>query len=197
MQMNDAEASVKKYDDETGGIGTLAFLFIGGAAFFACIAWDARFSEGSISDASFYVRLALCFLALLCGASLLALIPKRRRFLLTFRRYAAAISRHPAGSLAELSASLGEDPEELERNLKKMIEAKFFTAAYIDKASGRLIVGQETQPSVIPPYVPKVPGAPVTVAIKCRRCGAVNSIIQGQVVPCEFCGEPLEGRRHF
>lgn len=126
-----------------------------------------------------------------------------------FRRYIALISQMNIQSIQEISRQMSQQPEFTIKDLNNMIRKRYFMNAYIDVAAGKIIIlhatasqgnpAAQNAPSQNPapvqsnaPSQPQAPAAPQPVTVNCSGCGAVNSMIPGQGMSCEYCGSPLK-----
>lgn len=145
----------------------------------------------------------------LIGLGFLYCSIKRGKLRKNFKKYVAALSQNPSGSIEALAASVGEPADRVSKNLEKMIHKKFFSNAFIDIVSNRLVMPNRTpmaQPGNPVMQNQNPAGAPMNrgaapvqqgraemVTVTCKGCGAVNIIPRGQVGECEYCGSGIKG----
>lgn len=138
---------------------------------------------------------------------------KRKKLVNGFRTYVSAISNDSEGSISNIAASLGMSEELFSRDIESMINKKFFTNAYIDKDSNRIIISRSQYNEgyqVNTDYAEhndfifendvdetssdfKVKKAPEALSVKCKNCGGLNAIVSGQVRECDYCGSSIKG----
>ena len=121
---------------------------------------------------------------------LLAFFAKRNfDFIHQFKRYVAAISKIPTGSISDIAAALKTSVDEVKTNLNLMIQKKFFADAYIDHDTNCIIFAKKQEQS-------KSTNTNINtsnmVTVTCKGCGAVNTIQKGTVGECDYCGTPIE-----
>ena len=87
--------------------------------------------------------------------------------------------------------------EEVVNDLKTMIDKGYFLNAYVDLGSREFVIRKrEYEPininnrelsfnNEVKEEKPKIK------VVVCRNCGGNNTILDGEVSECEFCGSPL------
>lgn len=146
----------------------------------------------------------LLFLAL-DALSIFLLVSARKKFMLLkqFKRYVAAVSNVPNGSIPLLAAYLGVPESEVRENLETMIKNKYFANASIDSGSNCVVIAnrQNTAADPTKPMHPDsraytVPGTSQSiemVTVKCKGCGGINTLQRGMVGVCDYCGSSIKG----
>lgn len=124
--------------------------------------------------------------SLLIAASMKRIMRRNR-----FNQYVSLLSRNMNGSIPSLALSTRLPEEKVIKDLQKMINKNFFTDAYIDLNSKRIIF--KNQEAQIPAARPEVvsESAPIMITVRCNGCGGVNQIEKGKGGKCEYCGLPL------
>lgn len=162
-----------------------------------------------IDDGSSIVFGLIVMVTLFCGGgyAIVRYAKKYKKLGLLFERYLPVASRSPNGSLDDIAGALGEAYEKTEENIQKLIDAGLFEHSYIDKMCRCLV-----SPVVSSTYQPQ-PGysaagrngmhqqqssaestpAAGMITVKCNGCGGINTVLQGRVCECEYCGSAIKG----
>lgn len=125
-----------------------------------------------------------------CGGGI-ALVVSAKRFQRradTFNRYVAIVTNATGYSLDNIAAAYPTSYEQACRDLQKMLDAGYFSNAYLDLEKRELIMPKVSAPNFqnIPVGTPPKPRA-----VKCSGCGATNMISDNGIGECEYCGSPL------
>ena len=103
-----------------------------------------------------------------------------------YKQYISLVVNESQTSIDTIAALVGVPYEVAVQDLQSMINAGFFTGAYID-LSARVIALAQTQ------VVYQQQSAVIVQerVVVCSSCGAHNRVIR-QVGECEYCGSPLQ-----
>ena len=124
---------------------------------------------------------------------------RRRKMRLEFKKYVSHLSTDPTGSIENIAAATGKSVDVVKKNLKFMINKKFFSGAYIDERNGQLVLPSmtnnvnDTSQNTINTTTTQQRTEIVYKSCNCPNCGGINKIAQGAVAECDFCGSPLQG----
>ncbi|NLJ31339.1 MAG: hypothetical protein GX424_07060 [Clostridiales bacterium] len=121
---------------------------------------------------------------------------KRRKLVRLFRQYVSILSRNESCSIADLALATKASEDAVQSKLQKMIKKKYFTSAYIDRDTHRVVLPRHAYPSA--PNAAdginrEAQNMPEVVTVVCKGCGAVNRLVKGQVSECEYCGSAIKG----
>lgn len=108
-----------------------------------------------------------------------------------YNRYISIINSSNDTLIDNIAAAYPTSFEQAAKDLQSMLDDGYFMNAYVDLNRRELImppkaatvnvaVNQNTSPSY---------GQPTSV--KCKNCGATNTVVPGTVNECEYCGSPL------
>lgn len=108
-----------------------------------------------------------------------------------YNRYVSIINSSNDTLIDNIAAAYPTSFEQAAKDLQSMLDDGYFMNAYVDLNRRELImppkattvnvaVNQNTSPSH---------GQPTSV--KCKNCGATNTVVPGTVNECEYCGSPL------
>ncbi len=111
------------------------FAFCGGMCTIMYLT-DAEFREEV--GAGFLIT---CLIMLAMGIMLIMFSRKRKKLVLEFKKYVAAISTNPTGSIEKLATSVGTPSDIVKKNLDLMIKRKFFVNAFINLETNCIIIG--------------------------------------------------------
>jgi hypothetical protein len=140
---------------------------------------------------------------ILVGIVLIASGSKRKKLDRNFKHYVGLISSQHMTSIQALAQNTGQSTDKVIRDLKTMIDRKFFVNARLDANRNEIVVNQPNGPQqpfaqpqafaqprqntqTAPP-----PQPPKTVSAKCDACGALNIKLEGASIACEYCGSPI------
>ena len=108
-----------------------------------------------------------------------------------YNRYISIINSSNDTLIDNIAAAYPTSFEQAAKDLQSMLDDGYFMNAYVDLNRRELImppkaatvnvaVNQNTSPSY---------GQPTSV--KCKNCGATNTVVPGTANECEYCGSPL------
>lgn len=135
------------------------------------------------------ITLIIVILLVLLGVWLIRLSNKRRRLIRLFRQYAPMLSNDPLRSLDNIATLTGHPLEQIKADVEQMVHRRFFGSAYVNLDTNCLVLASQ-DPAPAP-----ASGAQAAAqhTVHCPGCGAVNQIVPGGPMECEFCGTKLEG----
>ncbi|MCI6277656.1 MAG: hypothetical protein MR639_13125 [Clostridium sp.] len=114
-----------------------------------------------------------------------------------FKKYISIVINNKETSIDNITAYMNISCEEVVRDLQTMIDKGYFLNAYVDLSSREFAIRtREYEPinvngsSSLNEVQEEKPKMKVVV---CRNCGGnnTNTILEGEVSECEFCGSPL------
>lgn len=133
----------------------------------------------------------------LIGIPILIAGKRRKKMRLEFKKYVAQLSIDPSGNMAQMADVTNTSVDVVKKNLQYMIKKGFFTNAYIDESSNRLVLpsmDQKGQNQTNPSSAGAETGTQdAVVTCNCPNCGGINKIARGTVAECDYCGSPLQG----
>lgn len=166
-------------------LGWFLALFFGLGGIGASIPAEGRKFDGSV------LIVAVPLAAL--GVFLILKGRKTKKLVKTFKQYVSILAGDPENSLNTLAQSTNTSLDEVKKNLRMMIEKKFFANAVIDEKNQRLILRGTTDMQQIYQNSASVTQVVQKVAVNCPGCGAVNEVPKGSTGKCEYCGCTLQG----
>lgn len=143
----------------------------------------------------------LCVLFMAAGIALVINGSRTIKRISRFRQYVSLISNMHFDSISEISSQMSQQADFTLKDLEFMIRKQYFTNAYIDQATGKIIVyhaaaqgnpATRANPNTASPQGNAPAAAVPPEPVKCSGCGAVNTILPGQSMNCEYCGAPLK-----
>jgi len=159
----------------------------------------------ALSDVNFY-RLdsdETMGITLFAGIVILLLYSgtKARKRYNMYSRYTGIIANRTQISIESIASTTKDSIQEVTEALRDMLKKGFYPGAYINENSKMLVLANETVSRPVTTDTQKsvtsneaVPHPAVSAqpsAIKCRGCGAVNTVVPGSHNECEYCGSPL------
>lgn len=176
-------------------IATLQMLF---GIFFILFGITGIFAYASSGYDLMEVFVVLLFLGV--GIWLIVLRTRRQKLLKLFRWYVSILSEHGNGSISNIARVTHTSANDVQANLQKMIDKKYFLNAHIDLNTlciafpHRIQFAQavQTASAAEDRIRDTAKAAPEFYAVTCRGCGGVNRIAAGQVGECEYCGSPIK-----
>lgn len=120
---------------------------------------------------------------------------KRRKAMFSFEKY----KHYFSSDFDELAEAVGEDGEEMLKNLDFMADNNFIDNAYVTQKSSSIVFqfGNNSSNSSSDENKNENKNKnknkePEFVAITCQSCGGINKILKGDVGECDFCGSPIQ-----
>lgn len=114
---------------------------------------------------------------------------KKTKLIKTFYDYSARLSSDSENSIDLLAASTGATVAKTEKNLSDMISFGFLQNCYIDTHRSKLVLNNQHRDHPSDESQPQ--SATQYVTIRCKGCGAANTLASGRLGECEFCGMQL------
>lgn len=121
-----------------------------------------------------------------------------------YAQYLAQIGEHSITKIDIIAQMTALPPNDVNKDLQKMIQIGFFPGAYIDASRNELVLPgrvnnlqQAGSPFIAAPSSGPIfsstvgTAAPAIVTVTCGNCGAANTITTGTACHCEYCGSPL------
>lgn len=114
-----------------------------------------------------------------------------------FKKYISIVINNKETSIDNIASYMNVSCEEAVNDLKTMIDKGYFLNAYVDLGSRKFVIRKrEYEPininnressfnNEVKEEKPKIK------VVVCRNCGGNNTILDGEVSECEFCGSPL------
>lgn len=130
----------------------------------------------------------------LIGIVLVIVGMKRKKSITVFKQYVSYLSGDPSGSVAGLAAAAGASQDEVRRNLKDMIDKKYFVNAHIDEDTNCIIIKavKSSQEISEDQHEAADDQQMQYTSVTCKSCGGMNKILKGMVSECEYCGSPIK-----
>ena len=112
-----------------------------------------------------------------------------------FKKYISIIINNNETSIDNIAAYMNVSCEEVVNDLKTMIDKGYFLNAYVDLGSREFVIRtREYEPINVngsSSFNEVQEEKPKMKVVVCRNCGGNNTILEGEVSECEFCGSPL------
>lgn len=122
-----------------------------------------------------------------------------------FRRYVSIIFQMNITSITDIAQQMSRKHKYIAKDLAKMIRKRYFTNAYLDLMADRIVIRNFVRQTAYTegpgtgsganaalnaaPVQNSAPAAPAQPGpVKCSGCGAVNTVLAGQSMQCEYCG---------
>jgi hypothetical protein len=126
------------------------------------------------------------------GGLLIYFSIKRRKLAKTFKTYVQRLSFDKTGSIENLAIGLSTSQNIVKKNLKKLIDKKFFPNAYIDYEGNR-VVFPSTSTTVQINIQQNINQEEIEyMAVACKMCGGVSKIQKEKFGGCDYCGSPIQ-----
>jgi hypothetical protein len=140
------------------------------------------FSEGFGSD-----DITVILFLLFAGGALLFLGKKVEKTSAIYKKYITIVANQGVTSLASIANIMNVSLENTKKDIETMINKGFFPNTYINEVTQEIVIASSQQNSDIPQSHNKN-----MKVVTCQGCGANNSIPEGEVGECEFCGSILK-----
>lgn len=141
-----------------------------------------------LKEVSDTLTMLILFVFAVLGVRLAMLGRKKRKLLTKYRDYSARLAGDADKSLIRLATEANEPADQVTKAVSEMIEAGLFPNCFIDTVNCCLVT-PDSQAENTAAVEGKQNVSYVTV--KCKSCGAPNTIPQGTVAECEFCGSRI------
>lgn len=86
-----------------------------------------------------------------------------------------------------IANSLGRNYQTVKADLMKMTQKNYFPGGYFDESAGGMVFPYLDPQNENPDPVVKAE----TKVVKCKGCGASNTLVEGTGAECEYCGAAL------
>lgn len=112
-----------------------------------------------------------------------------------FKKYISIVINNEETSIDNIASAMNVSYEEAVNDLKIMIDKGYFLNAYVDLGSREFVIRKKQYEPI---NVKKNSSfnevkeeKPKMKVVVCRNCGGNNTILEGEISECEFCGSPL------
>lgn len=169
----------------------LAWILIG-IAIFSFSIWSSQGFKAE--DGSSAVGSAIVMLLIFGGSGLFTLI-KANSYIkkgTKYARYVAIVNSGNNMSIDSIAAAYPTTYEKAVTDIQKMIDDGYFMNAYIDLNRRALIIPQINATANVIGNVNSSFTTSRPTSVKCKNCGAENTVIPGSANECEYCGSPLQ-----
>ena len=125
------------------------------------------------------------------GTGLISLI-KARSFIdkgKKYERYVYIVNSTDETSIDNIAAAYPTSYEQAVKDLQSMINDGYLREAHLDLNNREFIRKRKAAPAN--ENQPSSSNNQVT-SVKCKNCGATNTVVPGTVNECEYCGSPLK-----
>lgn len=106
-----------------------------------------------------------------------------------YRKYIAIVINQNQTSIDNIASAMGVKYEQAAKDLQKMINAGYFTGAYIDVTQREIVLARVAPPQTAQDFAIAQSS---TIVVSCNSCGANNQVIHGRTSECEYCGSPIQ-----
>ena len=106
-----------------------------------------------------------------------------------YRKYISIVINQGQSSIDEIAYAMGVSYEIAMQDLQKMIDAGYFSNAYINSGRREIVLARQ----VLVNQTVVSPAQNRKKVVVCSGCGANNTVIEGQVGECEYCGNYTQG----
>lgn len=153
---------------------------------FIVFATILAFGSGSEGVTGAEVTLIIFFLT--GGLVIIPLGSKISANAVIFKMYNNIIENQNLYSIDSIARVTGLPVKRVMSDLQKMIDKGYFTGAHIDEVNNEFIIpgyndSQKQENSTV--------NNTDMIIVICKSCGASNTIINGTVGKCEYCGSPI------
>lgn len=107
-----------------------------------------------------------------------------------YQRYISIINSSHDRLIDRIAAAYPTSFEQAAKDLQSMLDDGYFTNAYVDLNRRELIMPKTAAVNIVVNQ-PAVAANPQTKSVKCKNCGATNTVVPGAANECEYCGSPL------
>jgi hypothetical protein len=122
---------------------------------------------------------------------------KRKKLDADFKKYVAQLSADPTGQIENIAAATGTSVDVVKKDLKQLIDKRFFANAYIDEQNNQIVISSminkaDNTADMAMPNNGQASTAQEWITCQCPNCGGMNKIVKGMATECDFCGSPLQ-----
>lgn len=108
-----------------------------------------------------------------------------------YKRYVSIINSSNDTLLDNIAAAYPTSFEKAAEDIQSMIDDGYFMNAYVDLNRRELVMPQKAASvNVTANQNPSTSGR-ILKSLKCKNCGATNTVALGAINECEYCGIPL------
>ena len=108
-----------------------------------------------------------------------------------YNRYVSIINSSSDMLIDNIAAAYPTTYEKATEDIQSMIDDGYFMNAYIDLNRRELIMPQRSVAVNVTVNQNTAHADAQPTSVKCKNCGATNTVIPGAVNECEYCGSPL------
>lgn len=100
-----------------------------------------------------------------------------------YKRYLNMIVNHNERNLDNIASSTNSTYDEVKSILTRMIESGYIKDAYIHESSHELVINVSDD----------ISSEATSKIVRCKGCGANNTVISEKISECEYCGSHISG----
>lgn len=108
-----------------------------------------------------------------------------------YNRYISIINSINDTLIDNIAAAYPTSFEQAAKDLQSMLDDGYFMNAYVDLNRRELIMPQKSAPANVAVNQSTFPSSGQPTSVKCKNCGATNTVVLGTANECEYCGSPL------
>lgn len=112
-----------------------------------------------------------------------------------FKKYISIVINNNETSIDNIASAMNVSYEEAINDLKIMIDKGYFLNAYVDLGSREFVIRKKQYEPIDVKKNSSVNEVkeekPKMKVVVCKNCGGNNTILEGEISECEFCGSPL------
>lgn len=108
-----------------------------------------------------------------------------------YNRYISIINSSNNTLIDNIAAAYPTSFEQAAKDLQSMLDDGYFMNAYVDLNRRELIMPPKTATVNVAVNQSTSPSYGQTTSVKCKNCGATNTVVPGTENECEYCGSPL------
>lgn len=108
-----------------------------------------------------------------------------------YNRYVSIINSSNDTLIDNIAAAYPTSFEQAAKDLQSMLDDGYFMNAYVDLNRRELIMPQKAASVNININQSASPSSTQSTSVKCKNCGATNTVVPGTANECEYCGSPL------
>jgi hypothetical protein len=141
------------------------------------------------------IQMLIMAILCICGGFWLRMTSKKMKETgERYRKYIDLIANQSIYSIDTIANLSGLSYEQVSADLRQMIEAGYFSGAYIDDLTRSIVLPQQHQATSHTAFEPVTQAAESSQrsVVVCSSCGAKGSVIAGQITLCEYCDSPLQ-----
>lgn len=108
-----------------------------------------------------------------------------------YNRYISIINSSNDTLIDNIAAAYPTSFEQAAKDLQSMLDDGYFMNAYIDLNRRELIMPQRSVSVNVTVNQNTAHADAQPTSVKCKNCGATNTVVPGTANECEYCGSPL------